>query len=442
MPAVYSEPISATTVGSPNSSSKPANVAHHAKYSKILHTSKLRNHHNFSKIETVITRIPNTASNTLLEININPNHIVLIIIVAYRQVIMEKVIGLVSFSRSAAVLIPFYRRIALLALWLIMSAACHSTFGLVSHPAHAAVEGPERLAAIVQINSTVPSNARTATGLGTNRTGTGVVIDDQGLVLTIGYVILEAIEVTVQGPDGRSMPANIIAYDHETGFGLIRTNKPIDVEPMPLGNAGDVKEMEQLLVASRVGKLDAKGVYLVDRRPFAGYWEYLLDDALFTAPAYAQFGGAALIDRRGELVGIGSLIVNGNAARTASRAGNMFVPIDLIKPIMDDLLTQGRRADQPNPWLGLFLEEHRGRIFVTRVAPDGPGQNAGMHVDDLILGIDGVLVNSLADFYRTLWQRGDAGIDVPLDVVRGRTAAPTIVKSGDRYQYLRLDPTF
>lgn len=334
------------------------------------------------------------------------------------------------------------RDLVALGFWLIMSLICLMAIGLYSQRAHAGPESADQLAAVVQVSSVVPSSARTATGLGVNRTGTGVVIDDEGLVLTIGYVILEAIEVSVQGPDGRSLPASIIAYDHETGFGLIRTSLPIDVEPMKLGNADNVPIMEQLLVASRVGKLDAKGVYLVDRRSFAGYWEYLLDDALFTAPAYAKFGGAALIDRRGELVGIGSLIVSGQASKMTSRGGNMFVPIDLLKPIIGELLAQGRRADQPNPWLGLFLEEHRGRIFVTRVAPDGPAQNAGMNVDDLILGIDGVVVNSLADFYRVLWQQGEAGVDVPLDVVRGREAASTVIKSGDRYQYLRLDPTF
>lgn len=348
----------------------------------------------------------------------------------------------IASSHNTGPLIVHRRDVTISCFWLIMSAICLMMISLYGHRAHAAPEGAERLAAIVQVSSIVPSSARTATGLGVNRTGTGVVIDDQGLVLTIGYVILEAIEVSVQGPDGRSVPANIIAYDHETGFGLVRTSLPIDIEPMPLGNADNVPVMERLLVASRVGKLDAKGVYLVDRRPFAGYWEYLLDEALFTAPAYAKFGGAALIDRRGELVGIGSLIVNGQASKGTSRGGNMFVPIDLLKPIIGELLAKGRRADQPNPWLGLFLEEHRGRIFVTRVAPDGPGQNAGMNVDDLILGIDGEVVNSLADFYRTLWQRGDAGVDVPLDVVRGRKAASTVIKSGDRYQYLRLDPTY
>lgn len=350
----------------------------------------------------------------------------------------------VTDSRNLKVSSLCLRDLVAPGFWLTMSGICLMAIALLSQPAKAQSNRDDRLAAIVQVSSVVPSNARTAAGLGTNRTGTGVVIDDQGLVLTIGYVVLEAIEVSVQGADGRKMPANIIAYDHETGFGLVRTNLPIDVEPMRLGNADLVPVMEQLLVASRVGKLDARGVYLVDRRPFAGYWEYLLDEALFTAPAYPKFGGAALIDRRGELVGIGSLIVGGHGDPNTSsrRAGNMFVPINLIKPIMKDLLAQGRRADQPNPWLGLFLEEHRGRIFVTRVAPGGPAQDAGMAVDDLILGIDGEVVNSLADFYRTLWERGDAGIDVPLDVVRGRNTASTVIKSGDRYRYLRLDPTY
>ncbi|MGI9493616.1 MAG: S1C family serine protease [Geminicoccaceae bacterium] len=356
---------------------------------------------------------------------------------------MTKTIGLVSFSRNSGVLIPFFHYVSPLILGLIIYGLCFLAPGLFGQAAHAASDDDDRLAAIVQVDAMVPPSARTAMGLGTNRTGTGVVIDDEGLILTIGYVILEAIEVNVKGPDGRPMPANIVAYDHETGFGLIRTNTPIHVKPMPLGNTENVRVSDQLLVASRVGKLDARGVYLVDRRPFAGYWEYLLDEALFTAPAYPQFGGAALIDRRGELVGIGSLIVGDKASRrSTSRAGNMFVPIDLLKPIMGDLLAQGRRADQPHPWLGLFLEEYRGRIFVTRVAPDGPGQDAGMHVDDLILGIDGTVVNSLAEFYRTLWERGAAGIDAPFGVGRGRAAASTIVKSGDRYQYLRLDPTF
>ena len=241
---------------------------------------------------------------------------------------------------------------------------------------------------------------------------------------------------------GTSVPAKIVAYDHESGFGLVRTALPIDVEPLLLGTAGDLSLREQLLVVSNVGKLEAKGVRLVDRRPFAGYWEYLLEDALFTAPPHGRFGGAALINRRGELVGIGSLVLRDANAHRRGGPSNMFIPVDDLKPILADLIEQGRRKDTPHPWLGLFLEEYRGRIFVTRVAPDSPAQAAGMNVGDLILGIDGDVVDNLADFYRDLWDRGEPGVDIPLDVVRGTNMAPTTITSGDRYRYLRLDPSF
>jgi len=305
-----------------------------------------------------------------------------------------------------------------------------------------AEEPLDRLSAIVQVDAVVPESARTAGGLGTRRTGTGVVIDDDGLILTVGYVILEAIDVSVRQAGGEAIPAAIVAYDHESGFGLIRTALPIEVEPMSLGNASSLPLKEPLLVASKVGRLEAKGVFLVDRRPFAGYWEYLLEDALFTAPPHGRFGGAALINRQGELVGIGSLILQDAAGEGRKLPANMFIPIDDLKPILAELIEQGRRAESPNPWLGVFLEEYRGRIFVTRVAPDSPAKAAGMNVGDLILGIDGDVVDNLADFYRDLWRRGEPGVDVPLDVVRGGLMSPTIVKSGDRYQYLKLDPSF
>lgn len=322
--------------------------------------------------------------------------------------------------------------------WLSLTAV----FLVVALPLRAAELRSGRLAAIVQIDAIIPHEARTARGLGTRRTGTGVVIDDDGLILTVGYVILEAIEVSVRGPDGKILPANVVAYDHETGLGLIRTNTPLDVAPLSLGRTADVATMEPLLVASHVGKLEAKGVYLVDRRPFAGYWEYLLEDAIFTAPPHAKFGGAALINRQGQLVGIGSLILNDGHPRGRQRPANMFIPVDDLKPILNDLLSNGRRNEPANPWLGLFLEEYRGRIFVTRVAPGGPGQDAGMTVGDLILGIDGDIADDLADFYRDLWQRGEPGVEIPLDIIRDNEASLMVIKSGDRYRYLRLDPTF
>src|SRR5918996_4070074 len=304
----------------------------------------------------------------------------------------------------------------------------------------------ESVRGVVQVDAIIPSDARTAESLGTERVGTGVLIDDNGLVVTIGYLILEASEVTISGASRQPVPATILAYDHESGFGLIRASQPLDVAPVSLGNSTALRAMQPLLVVSHAGELDAAGVYLVDRREFAGYWEYLLEDALFTSPPHAKFGGAALIDQEGRLVGIGSLFVN-DAGRDAGPhgrpvPGNMFVPIDGLKAIMGDLLSRGRRADPGRPWLGLTMEEHRGRVFVTRVSPDGPAEAAGIEPNDMNLGIDGVEVQGLGDLYRKLWSRGNAGVAVPLDVLQGIEVKPVTVESIDRDRYLRPHPTY
>jgi S1-C subfamily serine protease len=298
------------------------------------------------------------------------------------------------------------------------------------------------LDAVVQVTAHIPNDARTASSLGTKRDGTGVVIDSDGLILTIGYLILEASEVEISGVGPDPVPARIVAYDHESGFGLLRAEQALDVTPISLGTSGEVEARQPMMVVSRAGEFDAAGVFVVDRRDFAGYWEYLLEDAIFTAPPHGQFGGAALISRDGRLVGIGSLFVNDAAVGERPIPGNMFVPIDHLKPIMADLLSNGRRADPGRPWLGVTLAEHQGRVFVTRVSPGSPAAAAGLGPSDLILGIDGVEVYGLADFYRKLWDRGTAGIEVPLDVLHGLEVGPVVVKSADRYRYLRLNPTY
>ncbi|HEX6111085.1 MAG TPA: S1C family serine protease [Geminicoccaceae bacterium] len=315
-------------------------------------------------------------------------------------------------------------------------------FVIAAHAGGAPAATLDSLEGVVQITAYVPQEARTASTLGTERLGTGVVIDDNGLILTIGYLILEAAEIEIDGAGPEPIPASIVAYDHESGFGLVRAQSPLELKPIPIGASANVRNRQPLLVVSRTGDLDAVGVYVVDRRDFAGYWEYLLEDAIFTAPPHAQFGGAALIDEAGRLVGIGSLLVNDAGFSGRPIPGNMFVPIDHLKPIMGDLLTRGRRADPGRPWLGVSLEEHKGRVFVTRVSPDGPAAAAGIAPDDVILGIDGGQVHGLMDFYRKLWSRGEAGIEVPLDVLQGMQVQPVLVKSGDRYRYLRLNPTY
>jgi S1-C subfamily serine protease len=324
---------------------------------------------------------------------------------------------------------------------LIAGFALGSVAGLAS-PADAQESG-DALDAVVEVNAVIPGNARTADSLGTSREGSGIVIDDSGLIVTIGYLILEAAEVTVRAPGApQPIAASIVAYDHESGFGLLRTSRPLDVAPMPLGSSSGLQPMQPLLAVSRVGTLEPMGVYVVDRREFAGYWEYLLDEAIFTSPPHAQFVGAALVDEDGRLVGIGSLFVADAAVGNRPVPGNMFIPIDYLKPIMGDLLARGRRADPPRPWLGISLEEHRGRLFVTRVSPGSPAAGVGIEPDDLVLGIGGAPVEGLADFYRKLWSRGKAGVEVPLDILKGVEVRSMPVRTADRYRYLRLNPSY
>lgn len=305
-------------------------------------------------------------------------------------------------------------------------------------PAVAQEQIPNFIQAVVKISTKVPPDARTARRLGTAREGSGVVIDGNGLILTIGYIMLEASQVDIGLADGRTVPAQMIAYDHETGFGLLRATAKLGVKPVELGDSRAVHERDQVLVVAHGGKRAAAGALVVSRRPFAGWWEYLLERAIFTAPPHPNFGGAALIDSGGRLVGIGSLVVGDAAGPEQPLAGNMFIPIDMLKPILADLLEKGRRADPSRPWLGLTSREVHGRLFVTRVAKNGPAYSAGIRSGDLVIGVDGKPIEGLADFYRKVWAMGAAGVGVPVNVVHGVTVKPVIIKSGSRYDWLKL----
>jgi len=310
-------------------------------------------------------------------------------------------------------------------------------------PAAAQQNAAEHFKAIVKVTSTVPGEARTAGTMGTTREGTGVVLDSEGLIVTIGYVILEASAVEIETAAGKKIPAEIVAYDHDTGFGVIRTATPPGVKPLELGSSKDLAEKQPVLVAAYGGAASAIGAFVVDRRDFAGYWEYLLENAIFTSPPFAQFGGAALIDAGGKLVGIGSLIVpNAMEQDGGTLPGNMFIPIDALKPILGDLISKGRSSKKNRPWLGLYSEMFRGRLFVSRVPESGPAWAAGIRPGDMVLGVAGKPVTGLADFYRKVWALGDPGVEVPLLVLRGNQPSEMTIKSTDRYKWLRLNPTY
>ena len=294
------------------------------------------------------------------------------------------------------------------------------------------------LAAIVGVRARVPEDARTAQALGTQRVGSGIVIDSNGLIVTIGYLILEASHVQVMVAENKVLEAEILAYDHDTGFGLLRASEPIDVAPMQLGESAGLGEGDQLLVSGFGGRQAARPAVLVSRRDFAGYWEYLLENAIFTAPPYPLFGGAALVNGQGELVGVGSLMVADAYRGDPPLPGNVFLPVDQLKSVLGDLLTAGRSTAVSRPWLGVYLNEVDNLLIVERLAVDGPAAGAGMQPGDIILGVTGQPVTSMADFYRKLWAVGGPGDKIPLTVLKGAQMHEVSVTAGDRYKWLRL----
>ncbi len=297
----------------------------------------------------------------------------------------------------------------------------------------------EVLGAVVALRAEIPPGARTADTLGMQRDGHGVVIDADGLVLTIGYLILEAGSVTVAAGDGAPVPARILAYDHATGFGLLRAEKPLGVRPMAFAESAKAARGDLVLVAGAGGARFAIQARIISRRGFTGYWEYMLDDAIFTMPPHPVFGGAALIDAGGRLLGIGSLFVNDAMGPGEHSPGNMFVPIDLLKPILADLVADGRSAEQPHPWLGMITHEAPGGLLVARASHDGPAQLAGVLPGSLVLALQGKPIRSQEDFYRRLWAAGPPGVTVRLTLIDPMGEPGDIdVVTGDRYDWLGL----
>jgi S1-C subfamily serine protease len=293
---------------------------------------------------------------------------------------------------------------------------------------------------VVRVRAQVAADARSGRSLGRNREGTGVVIDSSGLVLTIGYLITEAEKIELSTADGKVYPATVVGFDNATGLGLLKALVPVPIKPIDMGLSSEIKERDMVLIVGFDGVAPA---YVVSKRRFVGYWEYLLDEAIYTAPATVNWQGAALVSRDGKLLGIGSLAV-GDAVATggSSVPGNLFVPIDVLKPVIGDFIANGRSTSKPRPWLGVNSQEVGGNLLVLRVSPEGPAEAAGLKAGDIIVGIAGEGLNGQADFYARLWKSGAAGIEVMLDVLRGNRVENLKVKSVDRNTYLRARATY
>jgi len=321
---------------------------------------------------------------------------------------------------------------------LLVVAACMAPWGASYAQDKGKDESTETLSALVRVKARILPNARSAEALGTAREGNGVLIREN-LVLTIGYLVIEAEGIEVVSGDGRVVPATLAGYDHATGFGVLRLVAPIEGKPLPLGDSNQLAERDPVMVATYGGREGVSLAYVVSRRPFSGSWEYMLDSAIYTYPPVMNWSGAALIGPKGDLLGIGSLIVADAMSPGTQSPGNLFVPVDLLKPILDELLDKGR-AGTARPWLGMSTEELRGRLFVSRVSPDGPAAKAGLQRGDILVGVGSEDVNSLADFYKKLWARGAAGVEVPLKVLQGTQVREIGVRSIDRVEYFRARP--
>ena len=326
----------------------------------------------------------------------------------------------------------------------------HKPTGLthVFDPAFAAAPKPDpaqlpfdleaRLRSVVSLQSRAPEDAFSSSYLGTEREGNGVIIGEDGLVATIGYLIAETDEILLGTEDGGVVPAQSLAYDYHTGFGLVRAAGDLGSAPLVLGSAANVVEGDEAIVAARGGVDQAILAEVTSKREFAGYWEYMLDEAIFTSPPHPRWSGAALLDGKGELVGVGSLFVQDARPEESASPGNMFIPIDLLKLVIDDLLALGKSPEPPRPWLGVYSMEALGRVLITSVAGDSPAESAGVEAGDVVVAVNGREVTGLADLYRKVWTSGSAGVTVELGVLRDSDVLTIAVETTDRSKRMKL----
>ena len=333
---------------------------------------------------------------------------------------------------------------ALLSLLVAAASGTSSPLALASGPLGKELDAMSRALhraqdAVIGVRAVAAENAHSSASLGQVREGSGVVIGQDGVVLTIGYIIIEADQVELLLDDGRIVPARVLAYDDATGFGLLQALTPLRLAPVPLGSAVAVRPGDSLMTVSGGEDGSVSAAHLLSRRAFVGHWEYRSDGALFTGPARTDHSGAGLFNGRGELIGIGSLYV-ADALGTPQGPrvpGNMFVPVDLLKPVLDELRRDGRSRASHRAWMGINAIEQGGQVSVLRVSDDSPADAAGVQPGDRIIAIDGIAVAALDGLWQSLWSGGAAEREVTLQIRRGAETKTLRLHTVDRTDTLR-----
>jgi len=330
---------------------------------------------------------------------------------------------------------------------LFAAALC---IGALSAPLAAQPAGkltPDRIVqSVVLIHADVPADAPSARRLGTSRDGAGAVIRADGVadghIVTIGYLITDASAVEVTDHAGRKRAAQVVGYDQASGLGLIRLSGKADLPALELGTSRGLEVRQPVIVAGG-GNVDSlQPAIVASLRPYAASWEYMLERAIFAAPPIERFGGAPLLGADGTLIGIGSLLIN-DALPGQALAGNMFVPAELLRPVIGEMVASGR-PKASRPWLGLNADELQkdGALVVGNLSRDGPAAKAGLKRGDVVVGLGGKPIKGLADFYKRLWSMGEPGVEVPLRVMQADGVRELRLQSGDRYKNMRAQPTY
>jgi S1-C subfamily serine protease len=304
------------------------------------------------------------------------------------------------------------------------------------HPPDYDFDLDQALSSVVALRARIPDDAFTASILGTERGGNGVIIREDGLVLTIGYLITEAETVWITTSGGQALQAHPLGYDQTTGFGLVQVLGRVKLPALPLGSIGGVARGDDVVVGGHGGRRRSLAARITGKREFAGYWEYVLDEALFTAPAHPNWGGTAVIGPDGRLIGIGSLHVQERQGKSQVDV-NMSVPVDLLKPILDDILSHGRPRQPARPWLGMYTMEAEGHLVVAGLAGGGPAARAGIKIGDLVLAVAGEPVKNLAPLFRRVWSLGPAGVEVPITLSRDGRTVEAKIRSANRSDFLK-----
>lgn len=288
---------------------------------------------------------------------------------------------------------------------------------------------------VVKVRTSIPAAAFTADVLGTERIGSGVLINNSGLILTVGYLVTEAETVWLTTNLNQSIPGHVVAYDQSSGLGLIQALGSLDIDASELDSSDLVTVNDDIFFISYGGIEHSLCSKISRIDEFAGYWEYLLEAAIYTSPPHPQWGGAAVFNKKGHIIGIGSLFLQ-EIFEGQNLQGNLAIPTSILKSIMGDMLEFGRSSAPARPWLGMYAVESEKTLTVNSLARYGPAELAGVLQGDKVVGVGEESVSTLANFFRSVWTLGAAGVSVPININRNGNQLQLVINSIDRNDFL------